>query len=1238
MAAVFAVATPAGAQEAPDGAGESPVADDRWNVEQLDRILTEQPGEDVVVSDMVFRRAVLQRYRDELAGEAPPAAPNAAGGAVALWTGGIVYYTFDPSVSVPHQRHFLDAAAEWGAFANMTFVVRAAQANYVTVKDVPGLAGGQSAIGMAGGQQFLSMGSGAWNRMTLLHEIGHTLGLLHEHQRSDRDPFVTILTANIVAGAEGNFVQLPTTNHGPYDFLSVMHYRRDSFSTDPATKNTIVPKAAYSTYLNVMGTQYDRPLSTLDRAGMAIMYGAPTIAPSALVSNTKDSGAGSLRAAVSFAYDRSEATGAPVTTVTFAVPTTDPGFSGGVAVVKPTGAIPSLGNRTVVDGASQTASQGNTNPNGPEVAVDGVNLVAPEQYSPGFVLRGTGSAVKGFVVNGFNDGGVRIIGPAAIANSITGCYVGTNHAGTAAAPNTWAGVWITGGARSNRVGGTLAGEGNLISGNLSSGVAINGVGSNANYLQGNTIGLNRTGAAALPNNQHGIVIYDGAHSNVVGGTAAAARNVISGNAARGVAIGGTGTNANSVQGNTIGLDATGAALPNNHGISIYSGARSNTIGGSAAGAGNVISGNTGQGINISDTNTWLNVVAGNRIGTDAAGTAARPNTGAGIAIFGGAQSNTVGGTAAGARNIISGNPSGGVSISGVGTGANVVQGNTIGLGTTGAALPNSVGVSVFGGAKSNAIGGTVAGAGNVISGNTSQGVNIANSGTTLNVVAGNLIGTDGAGSAARPNSGAGISIFSGAQSNTIGGLATGAGNTVSGNTKQGLTVSAVGTSTNKVQGNRIGLTAAGTGALANGWSGIQAYGGATANTISRNYIAGNGNYGVTLSDSGTNGNLVQGNVVGRSTVGVAVPNMWGGVALWGGAMSNQIGGTTTGAGNVIAGNTSHGVLVMDTATTGNSIRGNAMAGNTGLGINLSGGSQNGAGVTTNDVGDGDTGPNALQNYPVLTSAANGGTLVVQGTLNSVASTTYRVEIFSSPAADPSTYGEANTYLGFVDVTTGAGGTSPTFTFNGCDDGGRRLRHHRHRDRSGRQHVGVLPPPARHLTPEIRAGPAPARHSSRVISRTSMVTPWSGSLVVSQPCIPSFTMISTRSDVLRIEDADDAVEVEDFETVPQAGRTALGGQPPAPVRGMQPPPDLDGGQHLRQPFGDGKAHIPDELLPTDQLGGPHSEPVRLPVPELALQEPLRLLARQPATEGVPRHGRHGEEVGDRLDVVRAPRSK
>src|SRR5205807_889008 len=162
------------------------------------------------------------------------------------------------------------------------------------------------------------------------------------------------------------------------------------------------------------------------------------------------------------------------------------------------------------------------------------------------------------------------------------------------------------------------------------------------------------------------------------GMVAGARNVISGNGGNGgadfgVLIRDKGTSGNVVAGNYIGTDATGTALlPNGAGVAIAGKATNNTVGGTVAGARNVISGNGGNaaagfGVFIGDKGTSGNVVAGNYIGTDATGTAAFPNH-VGVLVGGGATNNTVGGTVSGARNVISGNSSGSGVSSGLGTG------------------------------------------------------------------------------------------------------------------------------------------------------------------------------------------------------------------------------------------------------------------------------------------------------------------------------------------------------------------------------------------------------------------------------------------------------------------------------------------------------------------------------------------------------------------------------------------
>src|SRR6185436_7428619 len=109
--------------------------------------------------------------------------------------------------------------------------------------------------------------------------------------------------SNVPGGViDGNFILIPTsTNNGAYDFLSVMHYGRKTFAVNPAI-DTITPKPAYIQFIDIMGNNPDRVLSRGDRDGMAAMYGAGP-ALSTVVTNTKDSGAGSLRAAIYKAFD-----------------------------------------------------------------------------------------------------------------------------------------------------------------------------------------------------------------------------------------------------------------------------------------------------------------------------------------------------------------------------------------------------------------------------------------------------------------------------------------------------------------------------------------------------------------------------------------------------------------------------------------------------------------------------------------------------------------------------------------------------------------------------------------------------------------------------------------------------------------------------------------------------------------------------------------------------------------------
>jgi titin len=813
-----------------------------------------------------------------------------------------------------------------------------------------------------------------------------------------------------------------------------MHYSRNALAIDPSM-DTISMQPGYEQYADIIGNVWYRVLSKIERASMALVYGNPSLLPSAVVTNTNDSGSGSLRAALYYAFDKSTDQPPVPTTVVFNIPTSDPGFTNNVFTIKPTYMLVAPGAGTTIDGSTQTSFTGDTNPSGPEVVLDGSQVPGDELFlfAPGLYLREANCTVKNLVINNFNQQGILIVGTSAAGNVVTGCYLGTDATGASAVPNFFPGVEIAESASGNTIGGTTAAARNIISGNAFIGLSIHDSGSNNNIVRGNYIGTNAAGTSAIPNAYQGVEIFGGAQGNTIGGTNSGARNVISGNTFDGVSLLDAGTTSNLVQGNYIGLNAAGsAALSNNGaGVVIAAGAQSNTIGsGSNAGGRNVISGNMYQGIVITDSGTNSNKVQGNIIGLNPTGTAAMGNQFEGIAVFGSASSNTIGGTTTASPNIISGNVGSGISISGAGTKQNKVQHNFIGTNLNGtAAFPNNAGVQIFGGATSNTIGGTTASTGNVIAGNNYQGVAISGTGTKSNTVAGNFIGTNNAGTAALPNTAAGISIFLGAQSNIIGGATAASRNVISGNLNQGITLSDSGTKSNQILSNYIGLNAAGTAAIPNSWSGVDIFTAAASNVIGDvgkgNVISGNGNYGIALSGTGTSMNTVKANLIGLNAAATGgIGNAFSGLILFNGAKSNTIGNSLSGAGNMIAFNGLAGIDVFDNTTTGNDFNANSIFSNGALGINLIGGNENGFGVTANDPGDPDNGPNKLQNYPVLTFANS--QVVIQGSLNSVPSKPYRIDFFSSPAADPSGFGEGQTWIGAVNVTTDASGNA---TFN-----------------------------------------------------------------------------------------------------------------------------------------------------------------------------------------------------------------
>jgi hypothetical protein len=238
-------------------------------------------------------------------------------------------------------------------------------------------------------------------------------------------------------------------------------------------------------------------------------------------------------------------------------------------------------------------------------------------------------------------------------------------------------------------------------------------------------------------------------------------------------------------------------------VALSPGATNNTLGGTAAGAGNLISANNRFGVYLLGGGTSGNVVQGNQIGTDAAGTAALGNTADGVALFSGAIGNTIGGTAAGAGNVISGNGRFGILDADNAAANNVFQANLVGTDRTGSvAIPNAVDGIYLSGASGCQIGGTAAGAGNVISGNGRFGIYLDGPGTSGNAIQGNKVGTAVNGTGAVGNGSSGVFVADGAATNTVGGTVAGAANVIAFNVGTGVVVGSSAADTNTV-GNAI---------------------------------------------------------------------------------------------------------------------------------------------------------------------------------------------------------------------------------------------------------------------------------------------------------------------------------------------------------------------------------------------------------------------------------------------------
>jgi titin len=732
------------------------------------------------------------------------------------------------------------------------------------------------------------------------------------------------------------------------------------------------------------------------RWAVAILLGLTLSARAAtfVVTSPADVGAGTLRAAISNA---NFSAGADV--IQFNLP------GGGPFTISPLTALPTIAETVVIDATTQPGFV-----NKPVVQLNGSAVTT----GSGLLLNGAasgGSLIRGLTINRFGRYGVEMT--VSSSNVVEGCFLGTDTNGTAALANGRGSVFLKT-CFGNLIGGTNAGAGNVLSGSLNDGVYLEDNG--GHRVIGNVIGLGWGGTNIVANLQQGVRIRFSS-GNIIGGPTPAERNIISGNGASGVVIDGVSSSNNVVQGNYIGLNAAGtAALGNtNSGVRLTAGARFNTIGGTNAGEGNVISGNRQAGLDA-NVGAFGNIIQGNLIGTLPSGTSALGNLQYGVA-FSLATNNLVGGTITAARNVIAGNGWDGVGLVGASARSNRIEGNFIGV--------NALGTSPLGNGKAgvwvsnavfNTIGSAVAGGGNVISGNGVRGIYLFGTGCASNQVYGNLVGTDAAGSIGFGN---GVGhygiVIDRAPANLIGGPLATMRNVISSN-NTGIYMEGTGASNNVIQGNYIGTDITGLLPLGNQKDGItlgtnqpgqilvsNVIGGAApgeGNLICANGIYLNAFAGIYVGS--TVGTVVRGNRIGAGADGLTP------LGNVGHAVELQLATNCTIAGNIIA-NTIDGARsgIRLRSGLGNSILGNSIYGNGLFGISMAG-----TAAVANDACDGDGGANGLQNYPVLTNAISGDTTtLVKGFLESAPNQSYLLQFYANPVVDNSGYGEGRVYLG-----------------------------------------------------------------------------------------------------------------------------------------------------------------------------------------------------------------------------------
>jgi len=389
-------------------------------------------------------------------------------------------------------------------------------------------------------------------------------GVLANDADVDSVPLAAVLVAGpanaaaFALNADGSFVYTPRADFYGTDTFTYQAFDGSASSNIATVTITVAPLADDTLVVDTTADVVDGDVSSLD----------------ALLADKGADGFVSLREAILAANAGPNGLGPDRILFDIA--------GAGVHTIDVLSALPTITDAVVVDGWSEPDFAGS-----PLIELNGATAGAGVD---GLRLGGSGSTVRGLVIHGFDGSGIRVDGSG--GHTLQGNYIGIDAAGNAALGNGEYGIWLASDA--NLVGGTSPQERNVISGSGIDGIFVDGA--SGNVIQGNYIGTNAAGTAALGNAEDGIWLQN-ASNTLIGGTAAGEGNLISGNDWSGIAFTGGGAG-NAIQGNLIGVDATGGALGNlRHGVQLL-GSDGTVVGGIAGGAGNVIANNGLAGVSI----------------------------------------------------------------------------------------------------------------------------------------------------------------------------------------------------------------------------------------------------------------------------------------------------------------------------------------------------------------------------------------------------------------------------------------------------------------------------------------------------------------------------------------------------------------------------------------------------------------------------------------------------------------